>query len=190
MRLKLLTNLNTALLVTVCVALAATLWWSQRALQQPMQLMARYLTLSQQFQSQVADNILAYLASGNTVQHSTATQAIDAFDESLEQLPQQLTTELRPSLEQLRDFSANQLLAAGKLAGDPQGLLLQAEREMLAALEQLTQYVADASSPAAGDYRKPLQEAGSRLLKLAHSRERFIGQGRSCLLYTSPSPRD
>ncbi len=32
MRLKLLTNLNTALLVTVCVALAATLWWSQRAL--------------------------------------------------------------------------------------------------------------------------------------------------------------
>ena len=74
MRLKLLTNLNTALLVTVCVALAAKLWWSQRALQQPMQLMARYLTLSQQFQSQVADNILAYLASGNTVQHSTATE--------------------------------------------------------------------------------------------------------------------
>lgn len=79
MRLKLLTNLNTALLVTVCVALAATLWWSQRALQQPMQLMARYLTLSQQFQSQVADNIQAYLASGNTVQHSTAAQAIDTF---------------------------------------------------------------------------------------------------------------
>ncbi|MDH1210001.1 methyl-accepting chemotaxis protein [Pseudomonas chengduensis] len=182
MRLKLLTNLNTLLLVTVCVALAATLWWSQRALQQPVQLMERYLTLSQQFQREVADNIQAYLASGNAVQHSSATQAIDAFDEALEQLPRQLTAELRPSLEQLRDFSANQLLAAGKLAGDPQGLLLQAEREMLAALEQLIQYVADASSPAAGDYRKPLQEAGSRLLKLAHARERFTSQGRSELL--------
>ena len=182
MRLKLLTNLNTALLVTVCVALAATLWWSQRALQQPMQLMARYLTLSQQFQSQVADNIQAYLASGNAVQHSSATQAIDTFEQDLAQLPPQLIVELRPSLEQLRDFSANQLLAAGKLAGDPQGLLLQAEREMLATLEQLSQYVADASSPAAGDYRKPLQEAGSRLLRLAHARERFIGQGRSELL--------
>jgi len=182
MRLKLLTNLNTLLLVTVCVALAATLWWSQRALQQPVQLMERYLTLSQQFQREVADNIQAYLASGNAVQHSSATQAIDAFDEALEQLPRQLTAELRPSLEQLRDFSANQLLAAGKLAGDPQGLLLQAEREMLATLEQLSQYVADASSPAAGDYRKPLQEAGSRLLRLAHARERFIGQGRSELL--------
>ena len=55
MRLKLLTNLNTLLLVTVCVALAATLWWSQRALQQPVQLMERYLTLSQQFQREVAE---------------------------------------------------------------------------------------------------------------------------------------
>jgi len=182
MRLKLLTNLNTLLLVTVCVALAATLWWSQRALQQPVQLMERYLTLSQQFQREVADNILAYLASGNTVQHSTAAQAIDTFEQDLAQLPPQLIVELRPSLEQLRDFSANQLLAAGKLAGDPQGLLLQAEREMLATLEQLSQYVADASSPAAADYRKPLQEAGSRLLRLAHARERFTGQGRSELL--------
>lgn len=98
MRLKLLTNLNTLLLVTVCVALAATLWWSQRALQQPVQLMERYLTLSQQFQREVADNIQAYLAGGNAVQHSSATQAIDAFDEALEQLPQQLTTELRQAL--------------------------------------------------------------------------------------------
>ncbi|ATH83715.1 chemotaxis protein [Ectopseudomonas mendocina] len=182
MRLKLLTNLNTLLLVTVCVALAATLWWSQRALQQPVQLMERYLTLSQQFQREVADNIQAYLASGNAVQHSTATQAIDTFETSLEQLPRQLADELRPSLEQLRDFSANQLLAAGKLAGDPQGLLLQAEREMLAALEQLSQYVDSASSPSAASYRKPLQESGSRLLKLAHARERFISQGRSELL--------
>lgn len=46
MRLKSLTNLNTLLLVTVCVALAVTLWWSQRALERPYLLMARYLSLS------------------------------------------------------------------------------------------------------------------------------------------------
>src|SRR5690606_845621 len=53
---------------------------------------------------------------------------------------------------------------------------------MLAALEQLGQYVDSASSPSAAGYRKPLQEAGSRLLRLAHARERFISQGRSELL--------
>jgi hypothetical protein len=52
MRLKLLTNLNTLLLVAVCLALGATLWWSQRALERPYLLMERYLGLSQQFQNQ------------------------------------------------------------------------------------------------------------------------------------------
>lgn len=57
MRLKWLTNFNTLLLVTVCIALGATLWWSQQALQRPYQLMERYLGLSQQFQNQAARNI-------------------------------------------------------------------------------------------------------------------------------------
>ncbi len=62
MRLKWLTNFNTLLLVTVCLALGATLWWSQRALERPYQMMERYLGLSQQFQNQAARNIQVYLA--------------------------------------------------------------------------------------------------------------------------------
>ena len=78
MRLKLLTNLNTLLLVTVCVALAATLWWSQRALQQPVQLMERYLTLSQQFQREVADRMLAdILRRGHAGNESTTLRVAD-----------------------------------------------------------------------------------------------------------------
>ncbi|NER60990.1 methyl-accepting chemotaxis protein, partial [Pseudomonas sp. MAFF212428] len=75
MRLKLLTNLNTLLLVTVCLALGVTLWWSQRALQQPYLLMERYLGLSQQFQNQVARNIQDYLNSGDALRHATALQS-------------------------------------------------------------------------------------------------------------------
>ena len=52
MRLKQLTNLSTALLVTACVALGGTLWWSETALERPYLLMQRYLALSQQFQQQ------------------------------------------------------------------------------------------------------------------------------------------
>ena len=179
MRLKLLTNLNTALLLTVCVALAATLWWSQRALQKPMQLMERYLVLSQQFQHDAADNIQAYLSSGNALQLSAASQALDAFTQTLDEIPQQLAAELRPSLEQLRSFSANELLAAGKLAGDPQALLVQAEREMAGSLEQLANYASSASDSNAERYRQPLFEASNRLLRLAHARNRFVSQGNS-----------
>ena len=51
MRLKLLTNLNTLLLVAVCLALGVTLVWSQQALERPYLLMERYLSLSQHFQN-------------------------------------------------------------------------------------------------------------------------------------------
>lgn len=87
MRLKLLTNLNTLLLVAVCLALGATLWWSQRALERPYQLMERYLGLSQQFQNQAARNIEDYLASGDALRLSSAGQSIEAIEREIAVLP-------------------------------------------------------------------------------------------------------
>lgn len=87
MRLKLLTNLNTLLLVAVCVALGATLWWSQKALERPYLLMERYLGLSRQFQDDVARNIEDYLASGDALRLSSGGQAIDRLHNELNELP-------------------------------------------------------------------------------------------------------
>ena len=98
MRLKLLTNLNTLLLVTVCVALGITLWWSQRALERPYQLMERYLSLSQAFQNHVARSIEDYLSSGDALRQSDAIQAIDKLQHELDALPPQMADSLRPSL--------------------------------------------------------------------------------------------
>ncbi len=179
MRLKSLTNFNTLLLVTVCAALAATLWWSQRALERPYLLMARYLSLSQQFQRDVAGNILGYLDSGDALRHSAALQALDQQDAALTELPAPLADDLRPTLAALRAFSSEQLLAAGKLAGDPQGLLLQAEREMAGALQQLADYADSAAPGAAAGYRQPLFAAAQHLGRLIHARGKLVSSGRS-----------
>ncbi|WP_285431892.1 methyl-accepting chemotaxis protein [Pseudomonas sp. fls2-241-R2A-110] len=174
MRLKLLTNLNTLLLVAVCVALGATLWWSQKALERPYQLMERYLGLSQQFQNEVARNIEDYLSSGDALRLSSASQAIDDLQKELGDLPPALAETLRPSLSTLEEFSKTDLLAAGKLAGDPQALLLQAERELGASLEQLSQY---ASGNAA--YMAPLLAASQHVSKLSLARDKLVSSGRS-----------
>ncbi|PWB30618.1 chemotaxis protein [Pseudomonas sp. SDI] len=179
MRLKLLTNLNTLLLVTVCLALGATLWWSQRALEQPYLLMERYLGLSQQFQNQVARNIQDYLNSGDALRHATALQATDDLQSELKHLPTELAERLRPSLDSLQGFSRNELLAAGKLAGDPQALLLQAERELGANLEQLSRYAKDSGNAAAGDYSPVLFEAAVHLGRLSLARDKLVSSGRS-----------
>ncbi|MGE4407305.1 MAG: methyl-accepting chemotaxis protein [Pseudomonas sp.] len=181
MRLKSLTTLNTLLLIAVCLALGATLWWSERAMERPYLLMARYLGLSQQFQHQAADNIRGYLASGDALRHSQAQQALEALRQDIAELPDDFADRLRPSLEELIQFSANDLLAAGKLAGDPQGLLLQAEREMAGALSQLDDYRAQATRPQARDYQQPLFAASQQLLRLSHARGKLVSSGRDAL---------
>ncbi|HLD67714.1 MAG TPA: methyl-accepting chemotaxis protein [Pseudomonas sp.] len=178
MRLKFLTNLNSLLLVAVCLALGATLWWSQRALERPYLLMESYLSLSQQAQQDVAGNIDSYLASGDALRHSAAVQALARLEQALGELPPPLADSLRPSLDALGAFTANDLLAAGKLAGDPQGLLLQAEREMAEALDQLDQYADASATAAAADYPRPLFRAAQHLVRLGQARAKLVSSGR------------
>ena len=179
MRLKWLTNFNTLLLVTVCIALGATLWWSQRALERPYQLMERYLSLSQQFQNQAARNIQAYLGNGDAVRHAAAMEANQQLQAALTELPDELASQLRPGLDTLSAFTASELLAAGKLAGDPQALLLQAERELGANLEQLARYARDSGSAAANGYLQPLLDASVHLGRLSLARDKLVSSGRA-----------
>jgi methyl-accepting chemotaxis protein len=167
------------LLVTVCIALGATLWWSQRALERPYQLMERYLGLSQQFQNQAALNIQAYLASGDALRHAAATEANQQLHQALAQWPQPLAEQLRPSLDNLQAFTTNELLAAGKLAGDPQALLLQAERELGANLEQLASYARDSGSSDAPRYLAPVLDAAVHLGRLSLARDKLVSSGRA-----------
>lgn len=181
MRLKFLTNLNSLLLVTVCVALAATLWWSQRALERPYLLMAQYLSLSQAFQNDAATNINAYLKTGDALRHRSALQALATLQQAVSELPKHLVDDAQPSISALTAFSAQPLLAAGKLSADPQGLLVQAEREIDAVLEQLADYADSSESGIASSYQRPLFNAARHLTRLAHARDKLVSSGSSAL---------
>lgn len=181
MRQKSLTNLNTLLLISACLILVATLWWSQRALERPYQLMESYMSLSQQLQQGVVRNINTYLDSGDALRNNSALQAIDQLDAELAELPAGLTADLRPRLEQLRGFTAGKLLAAGKLAGDPQGLLAQSERELNSTVQQLWQYADQSQSSQANAYRPPLFAIAEHLARLTHARNKLVSSGKAAL---------
>jgi methyl-accepting chemotaxis protein len=136
--------------------------------------MERYLGLSQQFQNEVARSVEDYLGSGDALRLSSATQGIDSLQKELGELPPALAETLRPSLSTLEEFSKTDLLAAGKLAGDPQALLLQAERELGASLDQLSQYASGNAT-----YLTPLLAASQHLGKLSLARDKLVSSGRS-----------
>jgi methyl-accepting chemotaxis protein len=181
MRLKSLTTLNTLLLVSICLALGVTLWWSEQALTRPLDLMGRYLSLSQRFQHQVASNIHYYLSTGDALRHKAAETELEGLAADVNALPPEFAMHLQPSLEELYQFTASELLSAGKLAGDPQGLLVQAEREISAALEQLHGYAAESGQSAADRYQEPLFEASRQLIRLSHARAKLTSSGQDAL---------
>lgn len=182
MRLKSLTTLNTLLLVSICLALGATLWWSEQALARPHELMGRYLSLSQRFQHEVASNIQSYLSSGDALQHKAAETELEGLAADVGVLPPAFSMRLQPSLEQLHQFTATKLLSAGKLAGDPQGLLVQSEREISAALAQLHRYAAEGDQSTAAKYQEPLFEASRQLIRLSHARAKLTSSGQDALV--------
>ncbi|MFP3335179.1 methyl-accepting chemotaxis protein, partial [Pseudomonas sp. SIMBA_064] len=82
----------------------------------------------------------------DALRHAAAMEANQQLQAALAEWPEALAGTLRPSLDSLQAFTADELLAAGKLAGDPQALLLLAERELGANFEQLAGYARDSSS--------------------------------------------
>ncbi|WP_437440762.1 methyl-accepting chemotaxis protein [Pseudomonas putida] len=141
--------------------------------------MEHYLGLSQQFQNQAARNIQAYLGSGDALRHAAALEANQQLGQALADWPEELAGQLRPSLDTLQAFTANELLAAGKLAGDPQALLLQAERELGANFEQLAGYARDSASSEASLYLLPLLDASVHLGRLSLARDKLVSSGRA-----------
>ena len=139
MRLKTLTFLNTGLLVAVGIALGASLWWSQNALKAPYGLMDTYLNIVAQVQSLQRDTE-AYRRSGDALRHQQAQNTATELANSLLQLPARIRQPLEQPLADFTTFVGGDLLAVGKLAGDPQALLVQAEREILGELHNLTLY--------------------------------------------------
>ncbi|WP_028239153.1 methyl-accepting chemotaxis protein [Stutzerimonas azotifigens] len=180
MRLKTVTTLNTLLLFGICAALGATLWWSEHALSRPYRLMGDFLGLSQQFHNRLAVNVQAYLSTGDALRHREAVQTLEELDGGVQALDPALAERLRPALSALHAFATGELLAAGKLAGDPQALLLQAEREIAGALDRFEHYATEAGT-AGNAYDRPLFEASRQLQRLGHARGRLVASGRAAM---------
>jgi hypothetical protein len=68
-----------------------------KALERPYLLMERYLGLSQRFQNEVARNVEDYLASGDALRLSSASQAIDGLQNELGELPPALAETCAPA---------------------------------------------------------------------------------------------
>ncbi|GAB6043408.1 methyl-accepting chemotaxis protein [Endothiovibrio diazotrophicus] len=178
MRIKTLTQLLTGTLIAATIGSAITLQWGLTSLERPYRQILDFFRFKEAATIGLRHSVDAYLSSGDALKLSAAENRIrELRDEQLTAFPEGTVARIRPSLDALHEGLTVRYRGAGKLAGDTQGLLRNAEREILGSIESIADYAAaglEKKPAAAFRYAAAAQRLSGALYHLATVRRRFV----------------
>ena len=176
LRLSTISVFNSSILFLVAIVLAGSTWWGLKELRAPYAQMEQLMMVSDNFKQKVVSSIRLYLESGDALLLSHAEQGVA---ESLDQASyfSEEEGQLQGTLERLQALLTTDVRAAGKLSGNPMGLLVQNERELRDNASLLIKYALEGRS-ANPDSADRFIKHSSYLLEWVHQlatkRERFF----------------
>nr|WP_276556182.1 methyl-accepting chemotaxis protein [Aeromonas piscicola] len=173
-------------LLLVAAVQAGALFHGWQQLNRAEQAQHQHERLQQRLTGTLQGTLRDYLASGDPLR---LTEAEGVRKQALAQLAQQdeqLTAPLRALLEQMGTRIDSDYLAAGKLSGNSQWLLQNAENELTAQARALLRYGqqgATGADPASADrYRQGATDILAALPGLSHLRQNYMEQASPKLL--------
>jgi methyl-accepting chemotaxis protein len=173
-----LTTFGNLLLAGLILLLVTTTLWAIQALQTPYTQLLKYTAIATQVQTGLRKPMDEYLASGNALKLADAEKQLQTTVETdFAALPTKATSTAHAEAERLQNFMATELRAAGKLSGNEQGLLLQAEREMRFALSNLNDYAREGGEKDPGlalQYSNKVAHLLEILNTIAHVRQKYF----------------
>ncbi|WP_173586057.1 hypothetical protein [Methylogaea oryzae] len=182
MRIAAVTRLTGFTLILVCAALACLGYLGIARLDEPYRLTSDYYDLKDDLSVRIRGLIDAYLATGDAMRLQEAGNAMGSLiEQRLSLLPEETAAGIRPHAEALRQALDTDLRASGKLSGDSQGLLLNAERELAAALARLGAYAREGYAGHAAlafQYADKGQQLALAVQRLAHQRQHYFDTGK------------
>ena len=169
------------MLAALALLFASVLAWGIWQLRTSDRQLAAFRQLASQIGNDLPQQIDHYLRSGDTLAHSAAVQLLQQLDSGvLAAADEESRQRFEAARQQLGEHLANRYLGLGKLSGDPQGLLINAEREMAAQASSAQSYglaALAAGKPAGADYVRLAAALLEELQTLALARARFFAQG-------------
>ncbi|MPW29148.1 hypothetical protein F9L16_09075 [Agarivorans sp. B2Z047] len=171
MRVSRFSRLSAIALFAVSAVLIAALYFSLVELSSSNQQLQNYQSLKSQFNSQLVAKVNNYLNTGNALELSEAERLLL---ELVERSNQQHLPGLAELLNQLHIALQDRYLALGKLSGNEQGLLINAEREMLGWADSTVDYGLSAQAASSRDYIQQGTELLNALVNLSMQRSRYF----------------
>ncbi|MCW8886434.1 MAG: hypothetical protein OQK12_14450, partial [Motiliproteus sp.] len=171
MRISTLSRGSAGLLLLASVGMACSVFWGLEKLKEPYRLNESYFGVVEQVSVKTRLLIDNYLRTGDAADLQKAQGFLAGeFKDSLSQLPSSLQTAIFPAINDLQQSMEVDLRSAGKLAGGIQSLLLQNEREQIASLDSLQDYVTEAEHSASAELVAQYRAHISKLLHLIAKR--------------------
>ncbi len=147
LRISSLTTIGSALLALLIIVLISTTLWAVQAMQESYAQLLNYTAIASSVETGVRKPLDQYLSSGDALKLAAVeNQLKTSIETDLLALPTGTTVATLKAANALLQFIHTDLRAAGKLSGDRQGLLLQAEREIRDALSSLNDYASEGAT--------------------------------------------
>jgi len=179
-------TLSSLVLLLVAAGQALALYQGWQQLARTNQALHQHEALQQQVTVTLQNSLRDYLNTGDPQQLTAAEKIRQQVLTSLASSNDAVTTPLREQLEQMAQRIAHDYQAAGKLSGNSQLLLQNAEYELgnqaMALIRYGEQGASTEQSAAAQQYRKGASEILAGLPRLAHLRQSYMEQGNEKLL--------
>ena len=140
MKIVTLSRINTGMLVAVAAALLAALILGGKYFKQPIAQIHSFSEVRTFLNEEIVSSINAYLRTGDATYLSSSENKISELNQKVDNIHIDGLDRLRKVLDELKRFLASEARAAGKLAGNEEGLLLQNERETRDEISRLLDY--------------------------------------------------
>lgn len=173
--------------------LSSSLVLGINALTKPVEQLQSFSDNRAFLENQVTASLSKYLRSGDSQNLSAAEESVKELIANLKQNNPKISAELITTLTEFLAFLEQDARAAGKLAGNEQGLLLQNERETKDELASLIEYANEgqANNPAlAKQYQDKSQQLMLLLLNRSMQRQQSLNAGSSDLTQLSQINRE
>lgn len=183
MRISTITNLTTIILIIIALSFAGFLWWAFAVVNRPFSQFQSYYQLKDAVSIDGRNKINAYLQSGDTLKLSAAVEHYEGLRLlALETFDGETAEATNLYIESLLEGLNGKFRAAGKLSDNTTGLLLQSEREMRAAVEELMGYAHQGlqqTGSRATNYLIHAATLATQLHQIAESRQRYYDTERT-----------
>ncbi len=175
MKIARLSFLSSLGLLALALTLGAILLFGSRFWHEQQNARVRYTSLLQASQT-IQQALGNYLQDGDNAHLLQARSVLHQADQLLDLWPAPVIAPLQQQLHRMAGKLDGEYLTAGKLSGNPQQLLQQAERDMQSQLGSLQRYAEQRPGNQATAYLQAISQLSQQVAALSQIRENLLQQ--------------